>query len=273
MAKVPGVGWLTTTKGPEELGLAFPGPPAENLLKIVGPDLDELDRLAASVEAALRFVPGIENIAAYRSLGQAHLEFRIDAEKCQKWGLPTADVAAVVQTALGVKALSQMVEGEKAFDITVRWPQRLRDGETTILDLPIDGTNSKVDVGDPIKVQPRLRLRDLVSPVGKDGTAGPEGGIHATRSRGNLSRAREARVAGAVQCARPCIGRRSGRRDQADCTAAESPVSDRMGRLNRDAKSGLTQSLCSVPRLVRLQAWDCEFVLPGLRRLDPGHTV
>ena len=149
--------------------MAFPGAPAEHLLKVIGPDLNELERLADAVQAAQREVPGIENVAAYRSLGQPHLEFRIDPEKCQKWGVLSSDVSAVVQTALGGKTLSQMVEGEKTFDITVRWPKRLRESETAILDLPVDVTNNKVDGGDPIKVAPRILLRDLVSPVGKDG--------------------------------------------------------------------------------------------------------
>ena len=68
-----------------------------------------------------------------------------------------------------------MVEGEKTFDITVRWPKRLRDSETSLLDLPIDVTNNKVDVGEPIQAAPRVRVRDLVSPVGKDGQPDPRG--------------------------------------------------------------------------------------------------
>jgi Cu/Ag efflux pump CusA len=174
-AKVPGVGWLTTTKGPEELGLVFPGAPAENLLKVFGPDLDELERLAGSVSGILRTVVGIESVAAYHSLGQPHLDFRIDPEKCQKWGVTVADVSLVLQTALRGRSLSAMVEGEKSFDITVRWPKRLRESETAILDLSFDIANNKVDATEPLKNTPRIRLRDLVSPVGKDGKPDPKG--------------------------------------------------------------------------------------------------
>jgi Cu/Ag efflux pump CusA len=175
LTKVPGVGWLTTTKSPEELGLLFPGAPAEHLLKIVGPDLDKLERLAGSVQGILRTVPGIECVAAYHSLGEPHLEFRIDPDKCQKGGVSGADVATVLQTALGGKSLTQMVEGEKSFDITMRWPKRLRESEAAILDLPLDITSNKVDASAPIQNTPRLRLRDLVSPVGKDGGTDPKG--------------------------------------------------------------------------------------------------
>jgi cobalt-zinc-cadmium resistance protein CzcA len=58
---------------------------------------------------------------------------RVDPEKCQRWGVMTADVNNVVASALGAKAMSSMVEGEKLFDIAIRWPKRLRNNETSIL--------------------------------------------------------------------------------------------------------------------------------------------
>jgi len=167
--RFPGIGWLTTTIGPEELGLAFPGAPAEHLVKVLGRDLDELERLADSVQTILGSVPGIESVAVYHSMGQPHPDFRIDPEKCRKWGVTVADVSLILQTALAGKSLTQMVEGEKSFDIVVRWPQRLRDSETAILDLAVETANKKVGADDPIQVTPGIRLRDLVSPVGKDG--------------------------------------------------------------------------------------------------------
>ena len=95
-----------------------------------------------------------------------------------------------------------MVEGEKVFDIAIRWPKRLRDNETSILDIPVDIGNNQViqpqgssfvpsagghalpppppvgtraDTTNPISSTPRLRLRDLVSPVGEDGAPNPSG--------------------------------------------------------------------------------------------------
>jgi cobalt-zinc-cadmium resistance protein CzcA len=174
-AKVPGVGWLTTTKSPEKLALIFPGAPAEHMLKVLGPDLDELERLAGPVEGILRSIPGIESVVTYRSLGQPHLEFRIDPDKCRRWGVTRADVSLVLQTALGGKPISQLIEGDKSSDIVVRWPKRLRNSEIAILDLPLDVANNRLDVGDPKQAAPRLRLRDLVSPVGKDGEPDPKG--------------------------------------------------------------------------------------------------
>jgi cobalt-zinc-cadmium resistance protein CzcA len=114
----------------------------------------------------------------------------------------TADVNNVVSSALGAKALSSMVEGEKLFDISIRWPKRLRNNETSILDIPVDVWNNQVivaqgsgfvpsptgyalapaalggtkaDTSNPLSNTPRLRLRDLVSPVGENGSPDPSG--------------------------------------------------------------------------------------------------
>jgi Cu/Ag efflux pump CusA len=180
---LPGSSWWTTAKTPEELEWAFPGLLAENLLAIVGPDLDDLERLAGPVQQALRGVPGLEHATAYRSRGLPRLEVRIDSEKCKRWGVSVSDVSAVLRTALGGKEIARLIEGEKTFDITLRFPPRMR-GEAELLDLPLDVVNNQIvldrppqvpDPDNPIKATPRLRMRDLVSPAGKDGEPNPNG--------------------------------------------------------------------------------------------------
>jgi cobalt-zinc-cadmium resistance protein CzcA len=172
----------------------------DNSVKIFGPDLDELERLAARVRDTLREVRGVENVGVFNIKGQTNLEFRVDLEKCKRWGVSAADVNNVVQTALGGKGLSSMIEGEKIFDVCVRWQKEQRGSETSILDIPVDVVNNQVvmsagqgptpsaygssvpaparsgsqtDTGNPISSTPRLRLRDLVSPAGDDGAADP----------------------------------------------------------------------------------------------------
>jgi cobalt-zinc-cadmium resistance protein CzcA len=142
-------------------------------------------------------------VGIFHIRGQSHLEFRVDPEKCQRWGVMTADVNNVVSSALGAAPQSNMVEGEKLFNIAIRWPKILRSNETAILDIPVDIINNQVVLSQgpslvpwstgsgqagpntagtlartdtPITAQaPRLRLRDLVSPVGPDGAPDPNG--------------------------------------------------------------------------------------------------
>ena len=143
----------------------------------------------------LQDIQGIANVGIFHVRGSSHLEFRVDPEKCQKWGVTTADVNNVVTTAVGAKAMSSMVEGEKLFDISIRWPKWRRNSETSILDIPVDIINNQVvlaqgsgftpnasghalpppavagslaDTSNPISSTPRIRLGDLVTPVGAD---------------------------------------------------------------------------------------------------------
>ena len=200
--QLPGVTWNFSQNIRDNVMEALSGVKGDNSLKIFGPDLDQLENLASKAKAILQHIHGIENVGLLRIRGQSHLEFRVDPEKCQRWGVMTSDVNNVVSSALGGKAVSSMVEGEKLFDIAIRWPKRLRESESSILEIPVDINNNVVaqsqgpgpvpsafgsgtappslkgtlsDTSNPINNTPRLRLRDLVSPVGDDGAPDPNG--------------------------------------------------------------------------------------------------
>ena len=83
-------------------------------------------------------VPGIENVGLFHIVGQPNLEIEIDRRDCARYGVNVADVEAAVQVAIGGRAFSQMVEGEKLYDIVLRLPTDLRDDPTVISRIPID---------------------------------------------------------------------------------------------------------------------------------------
>jgi cobalt-zinc-cadmium resistance protein CzcA len=201
--KIPGVVWNFSQNIRDNVMEALSGIKGDNSLKIFGPDLDKLEALATKAKSILEKIKGIENVGIFHIRGQSHLEFRVDPQKCQRWGVMTADVNNVVSSVLGARAMSSMVEGEKLFDISIRWPKWRRSSETSILDIPVDIINNTVvlpqgpgvvptargfGVADPSKIgsladtsnpfpqqAPRLRLRDLVTPVGEDGSPDPKG--------------------------------------------------------------------------------------------------
>jgi cobalt-zinc-cadmium resistance protein CzcA len=200
--KIPGVVWNFSQNIRDNVMESLSGIKGDNSVKIFGPDINKLEKTAAKVQNELLQVQGIENVGVFHVRGQSHLEFRVDPVKCQRWGVSTLDVNNVVSSALGAKPLTSMVEGEKLFDISIRWPKRLRDNETSILDIPVDILNNTIvlsqgpgvvpsplgsglatpsnkgtpaDTSNPITSTPRLRLRDLVSPVAEDGAPDPGG--------------------------------------------------------------------------------------------------
>jgi cobalt-zinc-cadmium resistance protein CzcA len=198
--KLPGIDWNFSQYIRDNVTEAMSGVKGDNSVKIFGPDLDTLDKLAEQVKNVLRSIPGVQEVAVFSIMGQTNLEFRSDPDKCKQYGVSTQDVNNVIQTAVGGKAVSTMIEGEKTFDITVRFPKGLRSSETDILDLPVDIVNNQLVLapntmpspsgsgftppaltgsptysGNPFSNTPQLRLRDLVSPVGHDGSPDPFG--------------------------------------------------------------------------------------------------
>ena len=66
---------------------------------------------------------GLDDVGVYRIMGQSNLMLPIDRRKCARWNLKVGDVQAVGETAVGGKPFSQMIEGERSFDITLRFPK------------------------------------------------------------------------------------------------------------------------------------------------------
>jgi cobalt-zinc-cadmium resistance protein CzcA len=211
--KIIGVDWNFSQNIRDNVMEALSGVKGDNSVKIIGPDLDTLEELADEVKKRLDQVSGLENVFVFHIKGQSNLEFRADPAKCDLWGVSVADVNNVIQTALGGQSFTRMVEGEKTFDITLRWPKRLRGDLASILEIPVDITNNAVSGGTQASMPqtkftgpgtsvagagtanpppaaggsqgnasfnnlpgtPRVPLRHLVSPVGDDGRPDPDG--------------------------------------------------------------------------------------------------
>jgi cobalt-zinc-cadmium resistance protein CzcA len=142
-----GVDWNFSQYIRDNVMESLSGVKGDNSVKIIGPDLDELENIADAVKAELDAVPGLENVAVFRIKGQPNLEFTVDRARCRFWNVSVADVENAIAIAVGGQAVTQMVEGEKTFDIALRWPDRLRGNEQAILDIPIEVTNNTVTPG------------------------------------------------------------------------------------------------------------------------------
>ncbi len=142
--KLPGITWNFSQNIRDNVMEALSGIKGDNSLKIVGPDFNKLQDLGTQAKNIMQSVPGLQDVGVFNVLGQSHLAFRVDPEKCQRWGVQVADVNNVVGSALGAKAMTEMIEGEKIFDVAVRWPAWRRGSETSILDIPVDIGNNQV---------------------------------------------------------------------------------------------------------------------------------
>ncbi len=117
---------------------ALSGVKGANSVKLFGDDLETLESAAQRITGILKSVPGIRNVGLFHIVGQPNLEIEIDRRACARYGVNVADVETAVQVAVGGRAFSQMVEGEKLYDIVLRLPLALRDDPDAISRIPID---------------------------------------------------------------------------------------------------------------------------------------
>lgn len=111
---------------------AVAGMNANNAVKIFGPDLEVLDGLATKVLAAIGNVEGIKDAGILRNVGQPEIQIRLHDHKMALYGVTTADAQAVIEMAIGGKTASVMYEGERKFDIRLRFPYEHRKSEKEI---------------------------------------------------------------------------------------------------------------------------------------------
>jgi cobalt-zinc-cadmium resistance protein CzcA len=142
-----GVDWNFSQYVRDNVMESLSGVKGDNSVKIIGPELDELEKLAEKVKAEITGIRGIKEVGVFHVLGQPNLELPVDRDKCRFWGVGVGDVQAVIQSTIGGRAATQMVEGERTFDVTLRYPARLRNNLDAILNIPVDVTNNQVTAG------------------------------------------------------------------------------------------------------------------------------
>ena len=98
-----------------------------NSIKIVGPDLATLEKLARAAMAEMAQVPGITDLGTFWILGQPNLNIRIDRERAARYGLNVADANNVVQAALGGTVATMLLEADRQFGVVVRLAPEYRN--------------------------------------------------------------------------------------------------------------------------------------------------
>jgi cobalt-zinc-cadmium resistance protein CzcA len=130
--KIPGVLWNFSQPISDNMEEAVSGVKGELAVKMYGDDLKLLEQMGDEVVNVMRTVAGIEDLGLFRVLGQPNLNLSIDRKKAARYGLNVADVQDAVETAIGGKAVTQVLDGEKRYDLTVRYLEPFRDTKEAI---------------------------------------------------------------------------------------------------------------------------------------------
>jgi cobalt-zinc-cadmium resistance protein CzcA len=131
----PGIVFNFSQNIQDNIEEALSGVKGENTVKVVGPSLEVDDQKAKEIVGVLKGVRGVEDLGMLQTLGQPNLTITPDRAASARYGLNVGDVESVIQAAVGGQAVTQVFEGEKRFDLVVRWLAPYRDSVRRIQEI------------------------------------------------------------------------------------------------------------------------------------------
>lgn len=113
------------------------------VIKIFGSDLSQMEGLADQTAAAIKNVRGVEDVNVFRSVGLPELQIKLEESRMARYAVSMADAQAVVEMAIGGKAATTFYEGERTFDVQIRFQKEYRDNEDKIGNILIPTMDGK----------------------------------------------------------------------------------------------------------------------------------
>ena len=160
LRKIPGVVYNYSQPIRDNVEEAVAGVNAAMAVKIFGPDFFVLDSLADKVKGLMKNVEGVEDLGVLRNLGQPEFRIELDQQKMAVYGVNTADAQSVIEMAIGGKAATQLYQGERRFDVRIRYPKEFRNTEDKIQRLMIPTQD-----GSKIPIQEIATIKTLTGPA------------------------------------------------------------------------------------------------------------
>ena len=131
----PGIIFNYTQPAEDAVDEALTGLKSALAVKVYGPDLQVLQDAALKIKTKLSEVHGFTDLVVVRELGQPSLLIKIDREKIARYGINVSDAGAVIESAIGGAPATQVIQGEKLFDLIVRMKPQFRSDPQAIGDL------------------------------------------------------------------------------------------------------------------------------------------
>jgi cobalt-zinc-cadmium resistance protein CzcA len=162
LSKIPGVLWNFSQPISDNMEEAVSGVKGELAVKLYGEDLRILEQKGDEIVSIMRKVSGIEDLGLFRVLGQPNLNITVDRQQAARHGINVSDVQDAVETAVGGKAVSQVLQGEQRFDLVVRYQAPYRETKQAIENVRLlSPSGERVSLGQLSK----LEVRDGASEI------------------------------------------------------------------------------------------------------------
>jgi cobalt-zinc-cadmium resistance protein CzcA len=156
LEKIPGVLWNFSQPIADNMEEAVSGVKGELATKVYGEELKVLEEKADQITTVMRQVNGIQDLGVFRVLGQPNLEVHVDRNQAARYQLNVSDVQDAVQTAIGGNALTQVLQGEKRYDLVLRYLPSYRNTKEAIENIRLlSPSGERVSLAQLCKIEER----------------------------------------------------------------------------------------------------------------------
>jgi cobalt-zinc-cadmium resistance protein CzcA len=156
VSKIPGVIWGFSQPIADNMEEAVSGVKGQLAVKLTGDDLKTLEEKADEIADVMRTIPGVADLGIFRVIGQPNVNLIVDRAKADRFGINVSEIQDAIETAVGGKAVSQILQGERRYDLVVRYQEPYRHSVENVADIRILApSGERVSLGQlcDIKVQ------------------------------------------------------------------------------------------------------------------------
>ena len=137
LSQFPGVQWNFSQPIADNMEEAVSGVKGQLSVKVFGDDLANLEATADKIVGVLGKIQGVADLGVLRVIGQPNLNLVVNRDAADRFGINVADVQDAVETAVGGKPVTQILQGEQRYDLVVRYQQPYRQTVEQIKDIRI----------------------------------------------------------------------------------------------------------------------------------------
>jgi cobalt-zinc-cadmium resistance protein CzcA len=163
LAAIPGINSQFSQYIEDNVNEAVSGIKSELAIKLYGEDPEKLQEYADKIADVISTVPGAKDVGTDQFTGQPQIQITVDRAAIARFGVSVSDIQSVIETALGGSAATQVLEGERTFDLVVKVAPKAVSDLDSIRNIPVFGANGeRLTLGALTKVEVRTGLARIM---------------------------------------------------------------------------------------------------------------
>jgi cobalt-zinc-cadmium resistance protein CzcA len=163
LAQIPGLDSQFSQYIEDNVNEAVSGIKSELAIKLYGEDPEELQLLAGKIADAISTVPGASDVGTDQFTGQPQIQISVDRTAIARCGLSVSDIQSIIETALGGSTATQVLEGERSFDLVVKMAPKAVSDLDSIRNIPVFGpSGERLTLGSLTTVEVRSGLARIM---------------------------------------------------------------------------------------------------------------